>query len=673
MGSALSSGVSGLQAHQKMLDIAGNNLANVNTVAFKGSRIIFSELLSETIKKASQPTTNVGGTNPQQMGSGVGIAGIVANMSQGNIIQTGNPLDLAMEGEGYFVLTTDGTEKIYTRAGAFAVDADNNLVDPSTGYMVNGSDDASIHIPYDVPMQPTATATVTMNGNLSSSAALATAQKQKVTSDVTYTTTSAGTTTNAVAATKIIDLDQVTGTPSGTLTVTGTLQDGTSITGAGTTLPITASTTMDDILTWLNTDNGEAAVDEVQTISTTDTPDGVGTTYTLSFGGETTAAIAFDANAAAIDAALEDLSTIGVGGVSVTGGPLASATPIVVTFDGAAMDDTDQTAITIDASGLTTGGSASATPIVTETTKGGLSGVLGKPNGRTATATIVDGAIVVTDTTGGYSKLDLDFAYTIGGSETWTMPGYFKMTTVGGEEVQNFSIATYDSAGGKHILNGAFTRTDTANKWDIILSSVTGNVSEITMANRRIFGVNFEPTGAYKNVDSSADPEFTITFAHDTSSPQTITLGLGTEGKYDGLTQFAEGESTAQAVDQDGYTYGVLSSVSIDGTGKVIGSFSNGEKSDVATIQLATFQNTSGLESVGGGYYTQSANSGEPQFTQGLTGGAGRVLGGSLEKSNADVATEFVNMIQAQNGFQANARTIKVANDILRELTQLIR
>ena len=131
MSFALSAGVTGLQAHQKMLDIAGNNLANVNTTGFKASRITFSQLLSETIKKASQPTSTVGGTNPQQMGSGVGVSGISPLMTQGNIINTGNPLDLAMEGEGYFALS-DGEQNIYTRAGSFAVDADSNLIDPNT-------------------------------------------------------------------------------------------------------------------------------------------------------------------------------------------------------------------------------------------------------------------------------------------------------------------------------------------------------------------------------------------------------------------------------------------------------------------------------------------------------------------------------------------------------------
>ncbi|MHC4097127.1 MAG: flagellar basal body rod C-terminal domain-containing protein, partial [Planctomycetota bacterium] len=83
--------------------------------------------------------------------------------------------------------------------------------------------------------------------------------------------------------------------------------------------------------------------------------------------------------------------------------------------------------------------------------------------------------------------------------------------------------------------------------------------------------------------------------------------------------------------------------------------------------------NPPGLESVGNGYFTSSVNSGEPIATQGLIGGAGMIHGGSLEKSNADVASLFVSMIEAQNGYHANARTIKIANDMLKELTNLIR
>jgi flagellar hook protein FlgE len=201
MSFALSSGVTGLQAHQKMLDVAGNNLANVNTTAFKAARIQFSDLLSETVKKASQPTANTGGTNPIQMGSGVTVSGIIPNMAQGNIVNTGNPLDIAQEGEGYFVLS-DGQQNVYTRAGAFAVDQDSTLVDPATGYRVQriGSEgeadgfqtagDGNVHVPYDVAMAANSTSTVKVAGNLSADETLTTIQTNVLTANAAFTTSS---------------------------------------------------------------------------------------------------------------------------------------------------------------------------------------------------------------------------------------------------------------------------------------------------------------------------------------------------------------------------------------------------------------------------------------------------------------------------------------------------
>jgi len=553
MSFALSSGVTGLQAHQKMLDIAGNNLANVNTTAFKASRITFSELLSETIKKASQPTAGVGGTNPQQMGSGVGISGIAPNMAQGNIINTGNPLDLAVEGEGYFVLS-DGQQNIYTRSGTFAVDADSNLVDPATGYHVQriGSEGeidgfqipgvSDIHVPYDVAMPAKATTEIAVSGNLSADAEFSVTRTQVVSSNVAYTYNNGIT---ASESTEIDQLDQYSGTlTSGTITISGYDKDGTAF-DTGLTFDIDGSTTLGDLINHLNTNV--------------------------------------------------------------------------------------------------------------------LSG---------STASLVNGQIRITDDTGGYSKTDMALSYS--GDGMLTMPGYFELSTVGGDEVKSINITCYDSQGGKHVMSGAFVRTDAPNTWDMVLTSVTGNISEITMDNRRIENITFDSSdGSYAGLSGSGSAEFVIAFAHDSANPQTFDINLGTQGKLDGLTQFA-GNSTAVAREQDGYEAGRLSTVSVNNEGIIIGAFSNGVKKNIATLQISLFQNTAGLENIGSGYFIPSANSGEAIATQAMTGGAGSIHGGALEKSNADVATEFVNMIQAQNGFQANARTIRVANDILRELTSLI-
>jgi flagellar hook protein FlgE len=127
------------------------------------------------------------------------------------------------------------------------------------------------------------------------------------------------------------------------------------------------------------------------------------------------------------------------------------------------------------------------------------------------------------------------------------------------------------------------------------------------------------------------------------------------------------------AREQNGYGAGSLSAVSVSGDGVLIGAFTNGVKKDLATLAVALFRNPAGLQNAGGGYFAPSANSGGAVTTQAMSTGAGAIHGSALEKSNADVATEFVTLIEAQNGFQANARTIRVANDILRELTSLIR
>jgi len=564
MSFALSAGVTGLQAHQKMLDVAGNNLANVNTTAFKASRITFSELLSETIKKASQPTANVGGTNPQQMGSGVAVAGISPNMAQGNIVNTGNPLDLALEGEGYFVLS-DGQQSIYSRAGVFAVDSDSNLVDPATGYLVQRiggtgeadgfqiPGDSNVHVPYDAAMSANSTSQIKVSGNLSADATFADGpQTQLISSNVAYTTSSG---TVAATATEIDQLDQFSGGAgtggqldvgeSGTVTISGYQPDGTAF-STGLTFTVNPDTTLGDFITHLN-------------------------------------------------------------------------------------------------SNVLTG----------------------------ATASLVNGKMRITDNSSGYSKTDITLSYS--GDGSLTVPGYFEILTVGGEEVKNVSITIFDSQGGRHVLTGAFVRTNTANTWDMVLTSLTGDIHEITPENRRIEDVTFSASdGSFAGLTGSDTSQFIITFSHDTANSQTVDVWMGAVGKMDGLTQF-KGSSTAVAREQDGYEAGRLATVSINNEGIIIGAFSNGIKKNIATLQIALFQNPSGLESIGSSYFIPSANSGGAVATQAMTGGAGSIHGGALEKSNADVATEFINLIQAQNGFQANARSIRVANDILRELSNLIR
>ncbi|MDQ2837569.1 MAG: flagellar hook-basal body complex protein [Actinomycetota bacterium] len=126
---SLFTGISGLRAHQQMLDITSNNIANVNTVGYKSSSSVFEDTLSQTISGAGAPTGTNGGTNPTQVGLGVQLAGTVTNFGQGSNQYTGRSSDLLINGDGFFVMNNGG-QQTYTRAGSFSLDAAGHLVSP---------------------------------------------------------------------------------------------------------------------------------------------------------------------------------------------------------------------------------------------------------------------------------------------------------------------------------------------------------------------------------------------------------------------------------------------------------------------------------------------------------------------------------------------------------------
>ena len=134
---ALYSGVSGLKNHQTRMDVIGNNISNVNTYGFKSERVSFQDMISQNLSGASEPRENVGGVNPQQVGLGMSIASIDKNMTQGSFQSTGKTTDVAISGEGFFVLA-DGDKQFFTRAGNFDVDRDGFLVNPANGMRVQG-------------------------------------------------------------------------------------------------------------------------------------------------------------------------------------------------------------------------------------------------------------------------------------------------------------------------------------------------------------------------------------------------------------------------------------------------------------------------------------------------------------------------------------------------------
>ena len=172
---SLYTAVSGLQANQTMLDTVGNNVANINTVGFKGQDVEFEDLLTQQIAGASSPTTGLGGINSYDVGLGVRIAGTATDLSQGTSQNTGRPLDLSIQGDG-FLITNDNGRALYTRAGQLSLDANGNLVTPdgmrvqgwtATGGVVSTTSPlGSLAIPSGSQIPATATANITLSGNV---------------------------------------------------------------------------------------------------------------------------------------------------------------------------------------------------------------------------------------------------------------------------------------------------------------------------------------------------------------------------------------------------------------------------------------------------------------------------------------------------------------------------
>jgi flagellar hook protein FlgE len=174
---SLYSGISGLHAHQEMMDVTGNNIANVNTVGYKASVVEFQDTLSQMLGAAGAPQNGQGGTNPAQVGLGVKGAGITANFAQGSQETTGRSGDMMIQGDGFFI-ARQGNEMMYTRAGQFTFDGNGLLVNasgqPVQGWTAaNGVVNAAgkpddIRMPLGSTIAPAATTKITLKGNLSS-------------------------------------------------------------------------------------------------------------------------------------------------------------------------------------------------------------------------------------------------------------------------------------------------------------------------------------------------------------------------------------------------------------------------------------------------------------------------------------------------------------------------
>ena len=675
---ALYAGISGLKNHQTRMDVIGNNIANVNTTGFKGSSVTFQDMLSQTVQGASAASGGLGGTNPVQIGMGMGVASINTIFTDGSLQATGKQTDLAISGQGFFVLT-DGTNQVYTRAGGFDFDTAGNLLVPGTGYKVMGYKADStgvisanqslqaIQIPVGTSMAAKISSTLTYANNLMSSAKAFGTPAQIAAANSALTaaqlaTAAAATKTAAAAALNPTALDTaaaaaiVTGTPAdiaaaaavraaiaadlvaaGNLaTATTANTNATNAKGALTATPAD-TTALANVATAyaLLTPTAKASVDAKAALSY----DSTNPIFIANDAAATSALIAGDA--ALITTYNTTYATLSVNGKAIndTTAAVASTTATLATATATK---------TASAAAITTAASTATTPSKAMTI---------------AAATTVATAQAVADAT--------KDAATAATNEATAIAAVAAANDKSSDALA--SIDVYDSQGNAYPLSGTFEKTSD-NTWSFTPATTIKNAAGAVIANVTTSApivISFNADGSFQQSTTAAK----ITIDQTGLTPASPYAGAGAFSitpDFSTMTQYGIVTSVA-ATGQNGYTSGSLTKTSINTSGIIVGQFDNGQTLNLAQVALANFNNPSGLGKSGESLFVKTTNSGEPQVGTAGTAGRGTFNSGSLEMSNVDLAQQFSDMIVTQRGFQANSKIITTVDTMLEELVNLKR
>ena len=636
---SLMSGVSGVKGHQTLLDVVGDNISNANTTGFKKSSVQFQELMSQTEEAATAPSNEKGGTNPKQIGLGMTVGSVVVDQTQGNINYTGSKSDMAIEGDGFFVVE-DGTSKVYSRAGSFILDGNGDLIQSSTGFRLQGfemyddplnpgtkivgTDLQDINIPVGQKLPSKATTTAGFRCNLDSRSENV-LQMGLSSQDLVL----GGTIGNT-------EYPNITFSEGNTvaefLTMTFTQSDGTSQEvhlelnniNSETGLPILANGTLDldgvagdEIITFDDT-TGQIKVLDSSGASTLWTGDiGVGLDYSV----------------------IND-----IGGTS---------TPYLAEFN-----DAPDGGRILNLWGDDGSGNMEHYSIDLDSNDDGSFNI---PSGTQIT--VAGNAVDVQATPSGMG---------VALSQNGTVIKSFDLQT---SSIHTTKYDIFDSQGNAHTLETSWEKVDNNTwRWRTWLPDMSG----IGMENNTGL-LEFSPEGLVERVTDSTGAEAStigVNFASLGAEDSEIQLDftgniLGTDD-IEAVTQFGSAFTTKEYY-QDGYEMGVLKDYSVGGDGVIRGVYDNGQTENLYTVSLAVFSNSSGLEKMGNGAYRDTANSGIPQILKPMEGGSGSIAGSSLEASNVDLTSEFVDLIKAQRGFQASARVITTSDEVLEELMNLKR
>ncbi len=655
---ALTTAVAGLQAQSFALQNISGNIANSQTTGYKETDTSFQDLVAQA--SLNQQTTN-----------GVIANSVATNTVQGTINSTQVSTDMAINGDGWFVVAqptgfTDNAPTFsgvtdFTRAGDFQLNDNGNLVNSAGYYLMGipvnattGNPEGSVPqvLQFNnnfIPAQ--ATSSITYQANLPSAptpgmivpgdfANNPIAGAEIIGSGGTLSpdavAVGTGTVGSLTNATTLLSL----GIASGDKIMIG---DGTNT----TTYTSTGTDTMGDLINAINAGTaGNATV--TASLSGGDlvlTGDNVTSTITVTGSGASDASdIGFGAGHNTFQPT--NLLTQGLNGktlaVSVGGGA-----PQTITFG--------------------SGVGQVATLGELQTAVQGLTGVVGSvdtSNGDVSLLAIDPTATLAITGTASPSVFGIQNVNSAPGNGT-VIGG--DLTTFTNQSIDGGSITAYDTEGNP--LNIQFRWAQVGDSsgqstWNLFYQ--TNSNASGTQAAWQNVGTNF----IFNSSGQLTQPTSTVltlpSLSVNGDALSNVEINLGTNG----LTQFANSSGSAQVtkIQQNGFAAGQLQSVAVDSQNRVVGSFTNGQTIPLAQITLATFNGENSLQALNGGAYAATADSGPPIY-----GATGKITGSSLESSNVDISTQFSNLIVAQQAYSANARVMTTANQMIQSLLQVIQ
>lgn len=639
-------GLSGLNVSAKSLDAIGNNIANSSTVGFKSSAVQFADVYAASL----------GGGGAGQIGIGASAPSIAQLFTQGNVTTTNNPLDLAINGGGFYRLSDSGTP-LYSRNGQFSLDKDGYIVNSSglrlTGY---GVDDVASIVPGDFVDLRLSTTNIEPSATTSSEV--------------------------------VVNLDSRT-TPPASMTsgaLTGSAAPVTTIVGGNNTLDLD----IDGITATVDVPLGTYTYAELRT----QLEDAINNNPTFAGVVSVTVGLANDNSLIITSDSVGTIGSQGLGSyVDVTGGdglvPLLGPTAPTPT---AASDGftnppptnayTASTAQTVYDS---LGNPHNLTMYFAKTSQLGTWQVYTAMDGVfTGTAVNIPNAFATLQSSsyvGNAATTGDQFTITIDGSTvTATLPagGPFADETALAAAVQSAidtaflpaaSPATVAAVGGGGLLvtstnYGGAISVDTATLagatiFGGALTSVPGTLASTTIDPDPTL-MRFDNNGAL-----TSGSQLQLTFPSGTGAADVDFLL-----DFTGSSQYGINFGVNQLL-QDGYTSGRLTGISVAADGTVQGRYSNGKTRNQGQVILVNFNSPNGLQSLGNNVWGETAESGQPIPGTPGQGSLGLIQAAAVEESNVDLTAELVNMITQQRVYQANAQTIKTQDQILQTLVNL--